>query len=67
MGPERVMAIVEERAPGGFRRIEDVMAWAELEEIANRYKLTAGFDVEALNARPSWTVKPLHQGRSEAV
>jgi 2-polyprenyl-6-methoxyphenol hydroxylase-like FAD-dependent oxidoreductase len=67
MGPERVMAIVEERAPDGFRSIEDVMTPQELQEIADRYKSTAGFDVETLNARPSWTPRSLPSSRSKAV
>jgi 2-polyprenyl-6-methoxyphenol hydroxylase-like FAD-dependent oxidoreductase len=58
MGPERVLRIVAERAPEGFARIEDVMSRDELEDIARRYKLTAGFEVEALNTRPSWTFAP---------
>jgi hypothetical protein len=56
MGPERVLRIVAERAPGGFARIEDVMTRDELEGIARCYKTTAGFDVETLNTRPSWSV-----------
>ena len=58
MGPERVLRIVAERAPGGFTRIEDVMSRDELEDIARRYKATAGFDVETLNTRASWTFAP---------
>ena len=52
-GPEEVMQRVEELAPGGFRRIEDVLAPGELEETATGYKKLAGFDKEALNSRPS--------------
>jgi 5-methylphenazine-1-carboxylate 1-monooxygenase len=62
MGPERVMAIVEERAPGGFHRIDDVMTREELEEITGSYRTLAGFDVAALNSRPSWIVQPLRSG-----
>jgi len=51
LGPEVVMQIVEERAPNGFARLEDVITWEELETIALTYKRTAGFDREALNAR----------------
>lgn len=67
MGPERVMAIVEERAPEGFRAIEDVMTPQELQEIADRYKSTAGFDVETLNTRPSWTPQPVRPVNPQAV
>ena len=56
LGPEKVMAVVAQRAPTGFRCIEDVMTRAELDAIAAEYKRTAGFDVEALNTRPSFTV-----------
>lgn len=55
-GPEQVMQIAEQRAPQGFVSIEDVIPRAELEAIANRYKVMAGFDPEALNARPSLSV-----------
>jgi 2-polyprenyl-6-methoxyphenol hydroxylase-like FAD-dependent oxidoreductase len=49
-GPEIVMQMVEERAPQGFTRLEDVITREELEEVANRYKATAGFDRDRLNA-----------------
>lgn len=48
-GPEIVMQMVHERAPQGFERLEDVISYAELEEIANRYKQIAGFDKDQLN------------------
>ncbi|MBI2255095.1 MAG: flavin-dependent oxidoreductase [Proteobacteria bacterium] len=54
-GPEQVMQIAEERAPQGFGNIEAVIPRRELEEIAGRYKLMAGFDKDTLNARPSLT------------
>jgi len=61
-GPERAMAIVEERAPDGFARIEDVIGREELEQIASSYKQIAGFDRETLNNRPSLSVrKPVNQ------
>jgi 2-polyprenyl-6-methoxyphenol hydroxylase-like FAD-dependent oxidoreductase len=50
-GPEQVMQLVNERAPGGFDRIEDVLTRDELEESAAAYKRIAGFDKAALNAR----------------
>ncbi|MGH3855318.1 MAG: flavin-dependent oxidoreductase [Pseudonocardiaceae bacterium] len=55
-GPERVLHLVEQRAPNGFTRIEDVITSEELDSIALRYRKTAGFDVEKLNAAPSWDV-----------
>ena len=51
-GPEQVMQIAEERAPNGFAHIHEVMSPAELEEIAARYKQTAGFAVTQVNAKP---------------
>lgn len=49
MGPEVVMRIVEERAPHGFARLDDVISQLELETIAQSYKVTAGFDRKWLN------------------
>ena len=51
-GPEQVMQLVEERAPDGFNVVTDVLSQQELEGIANNYKRVAGFQVEALNAKP---------------
>jgi 2-polyprenyl-6-methoxyphenol hydroxylase-like FAD-dependent oxidoreductase len=56
-GPERAMAIVEERAPGGFTHIDDVIGQEELEQIASSYKQIAGFDRDTLNNRPSFSVR----------
>jgi 2-polyprenyl-6-methoxyphenol hydroxylase-like FAD-dependent oxidoreductase len=55
-GPEHVMTIVEQRAPHGFADIDDVIAPEELRAIVGRYSRTAGFDVDELNTRPSWSV-----------
>jgi hypothetical protein len=52
-GPEQVMQMVEERAPQGFKVVTDVLSQQELEDIANNYKRVAGFQVEALNAKPA--------------
>jgi hypothetical protein len=52
-GPEQVMQLVEERAPGGFDNVTDVLSRQELEDIAANYKRVAGFQVEGLNAKPS--------------
>lgn len=51
-GPEQVMQLVEERAPNGYDVVTDVLSRQELEDIANNYKRVAGFQVEALNAKP---------------
>jgi 5-methylphenazine-1-carboxylate 1-monooxygenase len=56
MGPERVLRLVEERAPHGFDDIEDVVTRAELEAVADGYKQVAGFSLDELNSRPSWDV-----------
>ena len=49
-GPDRVLDIVEARAPQGFEQLSDVIGQAELHEIAAGYKATAGMDVAELNA-----------------
>jgi 5-methylphenazine-1-carboxylate 1-monooxygenase len=54
-GPEIVMQIVEDRAPAGFRNLNDVISRDELEEVANRYKSIAGFDRDRLNAQSAKT------------
>jgi 5-methylphenazine-1-carboxylate 1-monooxygenase len=51
-GPEQVMQLVEERAPNGYKVVTDVLSLKELEDIAANYKRVAGFQVEALNAKP---------------
>jgi 2-polyprenyl-6-methoxyphenol hydroxylase-like FAD-dependent oxidoreductase len=51
-GPDQVMQLAEERAPGGFRTdVHEVIPRAELEEISARYKQTAGFARAQVNAR----------------
>ena len=57
-GPEQVMQMVEERAPDGFKVVTDVLSQQELEDIANNYKRVAGFQVEALNAKPPIVTMP---------
>ncbi len=48
-GPESVLDLAEERAPGGFAQVDDVFAPGELAEIAERYKRVAGFAPGALS------------------
>ena len=62
-GPERILQLVEQRAPHGFARIDDVIPRDELDSIALHYRKTAGFDIEMLNAAPSWDVQDV-QGRT---
>ena len=50
-GPDQVMQLAEERAPGGFNHINDVIPQAELEAISARYKQTAGFAKSQVNQR----------------
>lgn len=52
-GPEYAMQVAEERAPGGFSRIEDIISKSEMESFAQAYKLAAGFDRDTLNGNPS--------------
>lgn len=54
MGPEIVLKLAHDRAPGGFTDIDAVIPYAERAEIAASYKRTAGFDPESLKRRPSW-------------
>ncbi len=51
MGPEKVMQIVEERAPDGFNHVHDIISQEELEAVVIRYKKIAGFDKEELNQK----------------
>jgi 2-polyprenyl-6-methoxyphenol hydroxylase-like FAD-dependent oxidoreductase len=50
-GPEQVMQMAEDRAPNGFKHVNDVIPQPELEEIAARYKQTAGFTVDEVKAK----------------
>lgn len=52
-GPERILDLVADRAPGRFTRLSDVLSNAELDAIVADYRRTAGFEPAALNARPS--------------
>jgi 2-polyprenyl-6-methoxyphenol hydroxylase-like FAD-dependent oxidoreductase len=48
-GPERVIDVVEERAPDGFAHLEEVASHAELEAIVKGYSKMAGFDQSQVN------------------
>lgn len=54
-GPDRVLQLAEERAPNGFRRVEDIIPREELEAISLSYKQTAGFDRESVNQKSADT------------
>ncbi len=43
-GPERVIDMIEERAPEGFERLTDVASHEELEAVVKGYSKMAGFD-----------------------
>lgn len=53
-GPEASLQLVEERAPNGFDRIEDVISREELNAIAASFSAAAGIDVQAVNTRRSF-------------
>jgi 2-polyprenyl-6-methoxyphenol hydroxylase-like FAD-dependent oxidoreductase len=48
-GPERVIDLVEERAPNGFTDLADVASHAELAAIVKGYSKLAGFDQTQVN------------------
>jgi 5-methylphenazine-1-carboxylate 1-monooxygenase len=54
LGAENILQIVEERAPAGFAKLEDVISQEELADIASSFKRLAGIDVEAVNNRSSY-------------
>ncbi|TYB42836.1 flavin-dependent oxidoreductase [Actinomadura chibensis] len=57
MPADRVLHAVGERAPDGFDKIEDVLTPEELRTITGAYRRTSFDDAEALNTRPSYSVK----------
>ena len=54
LGPERAMQIVEDRAPEGFKQVEDVISRDEMAAITENYKRSAGFDSASVNTRASY-------------
>jgi 2-polyprenyl-6-methoxyphenol hydroxylase-like FAD-dependent oxidoreductase len=48
-GPERVIDVVEERAPNGFAHLDEVASHAELDAIVKGYSKMAGFDPTQVN------------------
>jgi len=53
-GPEASLQLVEERAPNGFARIEEVISREDLETITGSFSAAAGLDVETVNTRRSF-------------
>jgi 2-polyprenyl-6-methoxyphenol hydroxylase-like FAD-dependent oxidoreductase len=49
LGPEVVISLAHQRAPGGFTDVNDVIPAAELAEIAARYAATGAFDPKTVN------------------
>ena len=49
-GPDHVMQVAYERAPDGFKHINDIIPQDELEGIGLAYKAIAGFEIEKVNA-----------------
>jgi 5-methylphenazine-1-carboxylate 1-monooxygenase len=56
-GPEAALQLVEERAPNGFGRIDDVVSQQDLKAIAASFSSAAGLDIETVNSRPPY-LKP---------
>jgi hypothetical protein len=46
---EMPMKFVEERAPNGFKNIDDVISPTEILQVTEGYRATAGFALSALN------------------
>jgi 2-polyprenyl-6-methoxyphenol hydroxylase-like FAD-dependent oxidoreductase len=53
-GPEASLQLVEERAPNGFDRIEEVISREDLHNITGSFSVAAGLDVETVNTRRSF-------------
>ena len=62
LGLESILQTAEERAPGGFAHIHDVLSQQELEHTADSFKKAAGFDVETVNSRESFVELPARAG-----
>lgn len=54
-GPDQVLQLAHERAPGGFENIYDVILKEELDEIGAQYKKIAGFEMDAVNVKAKQT------------
>jgi flavin-dependent dehydrogenase len=52
------IGIAAKRGPDGYTAVTDVLSLKELEDIAANYKRLAGFQVEALNAKPAIVQMP---------
>ena len=54
---DRIMNLVEDRAPQGFDAVEDVLSASEIKEIDKALRSTTAFDADALNGRASLSVR----------
>jgi 5-methylphenazine-1-carboxylate 1-monooxygenase len=52
-GPERVIDVVEERAPTGFANLDEVASHAEFDAIVKGYSRMAGYDQTQVNREVS--------------
>ena len=50
-GPERVIDVVNQRAPDGFDKLHDIASAEELEAIVKGYSQLAGFDKKGVNKK----------------
>ena len=48
-GPDQVLQVAYERAPDGFKHINDIIPQQELEDIGSAYKTVAGFQMDSVN------------------
>lgn len=58
LGPEQPMALVEERAPDGFDDIATVITPAEIAQVTDEYRRTAGFALSDLQRGVSLLQEP---------
>ncbi|MFI1757660.1 flavin-dependent oxidoreductase [Streptomyces sp. NPDC020571] len=62
-GPEVVIDMAHERAPGGFADAADVFEDGELQSVSAEFARIGGFDPETVNTRPSLAVAGTGGGR----
>ncbi len=58
LGLESVLRVADERAPNGFKHINDVFTPTELADAALDFKKAAGLDVDTVNSRDSHVERP---------
>ncbi|WP_246096742.1 FAD-dependent monooxygenase [Streptomyces botrytidirepellens] len=55
-GPEVVIDLAHQRAPGGFEDVAEAFPGVELQSISEEFARLGGFDPETVNTRPSLAV-----------